>query len=82
MNAINISIQVQAPMQRLSELAIEHRRTIEAEALEIIRSVLAQDMRPQRRAIADKIAAMAPKDRVQSDSVELIREMRAGASAR
>lgn len=76
MNAINISIQDQAMVKRLSELAVEHRRSVEAEALEIIRSVLVQDMRSQRQAIADEIAALTPRDRVQTDSTILIREDR------
>lgn len=76
MNAINIRIDNEALVDGLSRLAAEHKRSIEAEVMEIIRSALADQFRFDRRAIADRIAAMTPKDRVQTDSTILLREDR------
>lgn len=76
MNAINIRIHDEATVSGLARLASAHRRSVEAEAIEIIRAALAEEIRPDRRAIAERIAAMTPKDRVQTDSTLLIREDR------
>jgi plasmid stability protein len=76
MNAINIRIEDEALVTKLSLLADAHNRTIQAEAVDIIRSALAEETRLNRREIADRIAAMTPKGRVQTDSTVLIREDR------
>ncbi|PSJ52573.1 hypothetical protein [Kumtagia ephedrae] len=76
MNAINIRIEDETLVSRLSRLADVHKRSVEAEALEIIRSALAEEVRVDRLAIADRIAAMTPKDRVRTDSTALVREDR------
>lgn len=76
MNAINIRIDDETLVSRLSRLADVHKRSVEAEALEIIRSALAEEVRFDRLAIADRIAAMTPKGRLQTDSTVLIREDR------
>lgn len=76
MNAINIRIDDERLVQGLSDLANSHERTVESEALDIIRRAIAEDMRFRRLAIADRIAALTPKDRVQTDSTLLVREDR------
>lgn len=76
MNSINIRIEDEALVSGLSQLAHVHRRSVEAEALEIIRSAIAEDFRFDRLAVADRIAAMTPKDRVLTDSTILVREDR------
>ena len=76
MNAINIRIEDETLVSRLSRLADAHKRSVEAEALEIIRSALAEEVRFDRLAIADRIAAMTPKDRVPTYSTVLVREDR------
>jgi len=76
MNAINIRIDDARLVSKLSELASEHKRSVEAEALELIRSGLAGHGRFDRLAVADRIAAMTPKGRVLTDSTILIREDR------
>lgn len=74
MNAINIRIEDAALVSSLSRLAVEHNRSVEAEAIEAIRSSLALQTRENRLAIANRIAAMGPK--VLTSSVDLIREDR------
>jgi plasmid stability protein len=76
MNAINIRIEDEALVSGLSRLANVHRRSVEAEALEIIRSAIAEDFRFSRRSVADRIAAMTPKNLTQTDSTDLLREDR------
>jgi plasmid stability protein len=76
MNAINIRIDNEALVDGLSKRAANHSRSVEAEAVEIIRSALAQQPRFDRVEVADRIAAMTPKDRVQGDSTILVREDR------
>lgn len=76
MNAIHIRIEDETLVRKLSDLAVLHERSVETEALEIIRSALARDFRFDRRAVADRIAAMTPKDLSQTDSTLLIREDR------
>lgn len=74
MNAISIRIEDAALVSKLERLADEHHRSVEMEAIEAIRSALALQTRENRRAIADRIAAMGP--RVLTESTALIREDR------
>lgn len=76
MNAIDIRISDQALVDRLAQLAELHKRSVEAEALALIRSALAGHGPVDRLAIARSISAMTPKDRRQSDSTAMIREDR------
>lgn len=76
MNAINIRIDDQALVSKLSELAVEHGRTVETEALSILASALKKDEPFDRLAVARQISAMTTKDRVQTDSTLLLREDR------
>ncbi|MBX3568889.1 MAG: hypothetical protein KF914_12580 [Rhizobiaceae bacterium] len=77
MNAINIRIEDATVVSKLSALANAHKRSIEAEALELIKSGLASKAPFDRLAAARAISAMTPSDRVQPDSLEMIREDRA-----
>lgn len=76
MNAISIRIDDETMVSGLARLAPARQRSVEAEAMEIIRAALAENPRPDRRSIADRIAAMTLKGVVQTDSVQIIREMR------
>lgn len=66
-------------VQRISSLAERHGRTLEHEILALIRDGLAAQPSGRHRdrvARVTRIAAMAPKSVVQTDSVGLIREDR------
>lgn len=66
-------------VQQISSRAKRHGRSIESEILTLIREGLAArgpDEGEDRVAMARRIAAMAPKSIVQTDSVILIREDR------
>ena len=76
MNAINIRIEDEALVSKLSSLADAHHRSVEAEAVDVIRTALALRTREELLEIADRIAAMTPKDRALTDSTALIREDR------
>jgi hypothetical protein len=66
-----------AQTQRIAELAEANGRTPEDEAVELIRlAIFGEPSASERRRRADAIAAMTPKDRVQTDSTILVREDR------
>ena len=76
MNAINVKIEDAALVTKLTSLANAHQRSVEAEAVEVIRAALSNRSNRELLAIADSIAAMTPKGRKLSDSTALIREDR------
>ncbi len=76
MNSINIRIEDEALVQKLSDLAVEHGRTVETEALSILASALKKEEPFDRLAVARRISAMTPKDIAQTDSTLLLREDR------
>ena len=69
-----------AQTQRIAELAAAHGRSPEDEAIELIRQALLEKFEKrspaERVRRANEIAAMTPKDRVQTDSTILVRAMR------
>ena len=70
-----------AQIQRLAELAEEHGRSPEDEAIELIRQeIFRRDLRAERFRRAEEITAMTPKDRLQTDSTILVRQSRDGLS--
>lgn len=76
MNAINVRIDNDSLVEGLSKLAERHKRSVQSEVMEIIRRAIAEETRPNRLEIADRIAAMTPKGRLQTDSTILVREDR------
>ena len=61
----------------LKEKAKEHNRSLEAELRHVLTLTMRQHERMSAfRKEAQRIAAMTPKDRPQTDSVELLREDR------
>lgn len=76
MNPVDIRISDQAVVSGLSRLAEMHQRSIEAEAIELIRLGLAERARVDRLTVARSISGMTPNDRPQADSSALIREDR------
>lgn len=72
---MNIRINDEKLARDLAEMAKAHRRTLEAEVIDILKSAV-QEGAEDRLSIARKIAAMTPKDRVQKDSTILVREDR------
>jgi hypothetical protein len=62
---------------KLAELARANRLSVEEQAQKfLVEAVDMVDRRRRRLEIADRIAAMTPKDAVQTDSTLLIREDR------
>jgi plasmid stability protein len=66
-----------AQTRRIAELAAAHGRSPEEEAVELIRQqIFDNEAQSERTRRASEIAAMAPKDRMQTDSVATVREER------
>jgi antitoxin FitA len=64
-------------VRRIGDLAKAHNRTLDSEAEAILRqAVPAKKTRAERVRRANEIAAMTPRDRVQTDSTILVREDR------
>ena len=76
MNSISIRISDQDVVDQLSRQAEQHKRSVEAEALELIRSGLGSTAPQDRLSVARRISAMTPRDRAQTDSTILVREDR------
>jgi plasmid stability protein len=77
MGEIRIKIEDESLLVRLSALAVEHNRSIDQEIEELLLAAL--PTRPRREdlpAIARQISAMTPKGVKQTDSVEILRELR------
>jgi plasmid stability protein len=76
MAVITIPDMDEATVERLADLAREHRRSIEEEAAILLKQALAAAAGESRWKSADRIAAMTPKGVKQTDSVVLLREDR------
>lgn len=77
MNAITIRTISDRAIARIEELAAIHHRTVEEEAAALLERGLEATLTPRERfLLAESIATMTPKDVVQTDSVELLREDR------
>jgi plasmid stability protein len=63
-------------VEKLKARAKTHHRSLEAELREILSTVARRASTKELIAEADRIAAMTPKDRPQTDSTILIREDR------
>lgn len=63
-------------VEKLKAQAKTHHRSLEAELREILSTVARRASTKEWLAEADRIAAMTPKDRPQTDSTILIREDR------
>lgn len=63
-------------VERLKSKAKDNGRSLEAELREILSTVARRASTKELLAEADRIAAMTPKDRPQTDSTILIREDR------
>lgn len=72
---MNIRIDDEKLARDLAEMAKAHRRTVEAEVMDILKSAVHEGA-TDRLTIARRIAAMTPKDRIQTDSTQLVREDR------
>jgi plasmid stability protein len=77
MNAIIIRTISAEAIARIEERAALHHRTVEEEAAAILETALSAPLGPRERyLLAERIAAMTPKDVPQTDSVDLLREDR------
>ncbi len=65
-----------AVVKRLKYQAKQNGRSLEAEVRELLKQAADRKTIEELLAIADRIAAMTPTDRPQTDSVELLREDR------
>ena len=63
-------------VERLKSKAKDNGRSLEAELREILSTEARRASTKELIAEADRIAAMTPKDRPQTDSVKIIREFR------
>lgn len=63
-------------VDKLKKMAAKHQRSLEAEVRHLITQSVEQPDRQKLWEIADRIAAMTPKDVPQTDSVILLREDR------
>ncbi len=63
-------------VERLKSKAKDNGRSLEAELREILSTEARRASTKELIAEADRIAAMTPKDRPQTDSVKIIREVR------
>lgn len=63
-------------VERLKSKAKDNGRSLEAELREILSTAARRASTKELIAEADRIAAMTPKDRPQTDSVKIIREFR------
>lgn len=77
MNAITIRKLSERAITQIEERAALNQRSVEDEAAALIERGLDAPLAPMERyLLAEKIAAMTPKDVVQTDSVLLLREDR------
>jgi plasmid stability protein len=77
MNAITVHKLSDAALKRIEERAVLNQRSVEDEAAALIERGLEAPLTPMERfLLAEKIAAMTPKDVIQTDSVLLLREDR------
>jgi antitoxin FitA len=77
MTAIQIEKLREGAMREIEQRANLHHRTIEDEVAVLIQRGLDAPLSPlERYLLAEKIAAMTPKDQPQTDSVALLREDR------
>jgi len=77
MGEMRIKIEDEALLTRISDQAKLHNRSVEQEVEALLQAAVPE--RPKRedlRAIAERIAAMTPKGVKQTDSVEILRELR------
>lgn len=65
-----------AVVDKLKHEAQANHRSLEAEVRDVLTRTVERPSRRELRALADEIAAMTPKDVVQTDSTLLIREDR------
>jgi hypothetical protein len=77
MGEMNIKLDDQHLLEGLSEMAKAHNRSIETEVIELLQKAVKERSRGlERIRTAERIAAMTPPDRKQTDSVLMIREDR------
>ncbi len=65
-----------AVVERLKYKAKQNGRSLEAEVRELLKQAADRKTTEELLAIADRIAAMTPTDRPQTDSAQIIREFR------
>jgi plasmid stability protein len=76
MGEMNIKLRDDRMLERLADLAKEHNRTPESEALEILAEALSEVDNFDRLADALRISAMTPKGVKQTDSTILVQQDR------
>jgi plasmid stability protein len=78
MGEIRIKIEDDSLLRRLSDLARLNNRSVEDEVQALLTAALPAPRvrREDLRALAESIAAMTPKGVKQTDSVEILREIR------
>lgn len=76
MDTLTITELEETTIDALKKVATEHGRTLEEEAAMLIRSGLSRSSTLSPRERVDAIAAMTPKNVVQTDSTSLLREDR------
>lgn len=77
MGELTIKLEDSKLLKALAEMAAVHRQPIEVEINELLqRAVNEHARRLELVRRADEIAAMTPKGIIQTDSVDIIREMR------
>lgn len=77
MGEMNIKVDDERLLEGLSEMAKAHNRSLEMEILGVLqKAVEERNKRLELIRTAERIAAMTPTDRKQTDSVLMIREDR------
>ncbi|MGV3549148.1 FitA-like ribbon-helix-helix domain-containing protein [Rhizobium sp.] len=77
MGEMRIRIEDDHLLTRISDLAQLNNRSVDQEVESLLRAALFEPPRREDlRAVAERIAAMTPKGVKQTDSVEILREIR------
>jgi hypothetical protein len=76
MGEMNLKIKDEWMLERIADLAKEHNRTPDLEALALLASAVEATEPFDRLKDAKRIAAMTPKGRKQTDSTILVRQDR------
>jgi plasmid stability protein len=78
MGEMHITIEDESLLTRISDLARLHNRSVEEEIEALLQAALPAPRvrREDLRALAESIAAATPKGVRQTDSVEILREIR------
>lgn len=76
MGEMNIRLKDERLIERLSDMAKAHNRSVESEVVEILETAIGQREALNRVLEARRIAAMTPMGRTQTNSTDLVRDDR------